>query len=94
MIAVVRINRYRGNAELLNGSSSSSDTKIKFDLRFWYDRIFHFRVILYSSYSETKKKINLLRNEKVGNELGRLLGRWEKVEGSKRHLFFFVRPSD
>lgn len=83
MIGVVRINQYRG--ELLNGSSSSSDTKL--DLIYAFGTTtFHFRVILYSSYSEMKKKSIFLEMRKLEMSLDVC---WKKVEGSKRHLLFF-----
>jgi len=50
--------------------------------------VFHFRVVLYSPCSATKK-INLPRNEKVGNELRRPLGRWKKVKRGEHHRFHF-----
>jgi len=34
------------------------------------------------------KKINLPRNEKVGNELKRPLERWKRVKEDERHPFF------
>lgn len=51
--------------------------------------VFHFRVILYSPYRFAMKKINLPRNEKVGNELKRPLERWKRVKEDERHFFFF-----
>jgi len=107
MIGVVRVKqRHWGNVELLNSSSSSSGTKL--DLIYALEMtVFHFRVVLYSPYSVTKK-INLPRNEKVGNELRRLLRRWRKIKDvnviffsfnsqidcRERHVFYFRRNFD
>lgn len=55
MIGIVRVKQYRENAGLLNGSSSSSDTKL--DLIYAFGTVFHFRVVLHSPYSEKKKSI-------------------------------------
>lgn len=94
MIGVVRVKqRHRGNIELLNGSSSSSGTKL--DLIYALETtVFHFRVVLYSPHSVTKK-INLPGNEKVGNELRRLPRRWRKIkEVNIIFFFFFVQLPD
>lgn len=68
--------------------------KIRFDLRSWIDRIPFQGGFIFAL--ERDEKINLPRNEKVGNELRRPLGRWKRVKEDERHFFsfpFFLRST-
>lgn len=62
-------------------------------LKFWFtllrSTVFHSRVILYSPYRSAMKKINLPKNEKVGNELKRPPERWKRVKRNMNVIFFF-----
>lgn len=81
--------RHRRNSELLNGSSSSSSTKL--DLIYAFETTVYFILErFYIRPTARRKKNQLPRNEKVGNELRRPLRRWKKVKGG--HPIFCTTP--